>query len=95
MDDKLVFREIRGFFDGPVIPEMWHWLENFEDENQVTAYPRRDIYLVVDDRDDIGLKVREGRFEIKTREDNGVVKTFNNGEIAGLVEDWKKQTWSG
>ena len=62
----LVFREMRWFLTGPVSSEAWTWFDGLPGKNVKRAYPRQDIYLVIPDREDLGLKVREGRLEIKT-----------------------------
>ena len=93
MTTEIVFREIRWFFNGMVDRTAWDWFNSITAEHCVEAYPRQDIYLVVTDRDDIGLKVREGRFEIKTRDKAGIGRSFNDGKIGGVYEDWKKETW--
>lgn len=91
--DTLVFREMRWFLTGSVSPEVWTWFDGLPGNNITESYPRKDIYLVVPDHDDLGPKVREGRFEIKTRKCSGRYFELFDGKISGIFEDWQKHTW--
>lgn len=89
----LVFREMRWFLTGPASSEAWTWFDGLPGKNVRRAYPRQDIYLVIPDREDLGLKVREGRLEIKTRNGQGRYYELFDGKIGGIVEDWQKHKW--
>ena len=91
--DTLMFREIRWFLSGPVSSQAWTWFDGLPGENVKRSYPRQDIYLVIPARDDLGLKVREGRFEIKTKDGQGRNIEIFDGKIGGIAEDWQKHTW--
>jgi hypothetical protein len=90
---ELLFREMRWFLPGPVPAETWKWFQRLPGGRVDAAFPRLDIYLVVSEREDLGLKVREGRFEIKTRPDIGTEHPLLNGSIVGNLESWTKETW--
>jgi hypothetical protein len=91
--DTLAFREIRWFLKGSVSPGAWTWFNGLPGNNIKESYPRKDIYLVIPDRDDLGPKVREERFEIKTRNGQGNYCEIFDGKIGGISEDWQKHTW--
>jgi hypothetical protein len=91
--NTLVFREIRWFLTGPVPLEAWTWFDGLPGKSIKQSYPRKDIYLVIPDRDDLGLKAREGRLEIKTRNSQGKYSQLSDGKIGGIAEDWQKHTW--
>ncbi len=90
----LLFREIRWFLPGPVPTQIFDWFQKALPGDRInSAFPRLDIYLVVSGREDLGLKVREGRFEIKTRPIEGTQHGLLDGKIAGIQESWTKDTW--
>jgi hypothetical protein len=56
--------EVRWFLSGPVPPAMRIWLD--EVAPAAVAQPKRtDRYLLLGSRADVGIKLREGRLEIK------------------------------
>jgi hypothetical protein len=89
-DNILVFREVRWFLTGPVSSQARTWFDGLPGENVKQSYPRQDIYLVIPNRDDLGLKVREGRLEIKTREGQGRDCELFDGKIGGEKGDVHK-----
>jgi hypothetical protein len=82
--------EVRWFGEGPVPPELRGWFQRRGPG--VVAQPRRvDFYLHLPDTDSLGVKLREGRIELKQRQRQFGVVPFP-GRAAGLVEHWRK--WS-
>jgi hypothetical protein len=82
--------EVRWFGEGAVPPGLEAWFRQGEIEAE--EQPRRtDHYLRPTSGDFQGIKLREGRIEIKRRERSyGVVPLHLR--VAGLVECWRK--WS-
>lgn len=82
--------EVRWFFKGAVPPDINKWFseQGYKPDNQPC---RIDYYLFIMDSDSLGIKLREGRMEIKQRHEKPSVIEF--GEHAkGYVEHWYK--WS-
>jgi len=86
-------KEIRWFLEGPAPSEAWAWFDGLPGKNRTAAYPRQDIYLAVPGRDDLGLKLREGRLEIKVRSAAQTGVRLLGGRISGTCEDWEKFAW--
>ena len=82
--------EVRWFYQGPIPPEVLAW---FQRGGQGPEEPscRVDYYLRLADRDSLGIKLREGRLEVKQRcRQYGVVRFHER--VVGRVEHWRK--WS-
>ncbi len=84
--------EVRWFFKGEIPPPVTAWFEA-----QVCTLPaqppRIDYYLRLRDDDSLGIKLREGRIEVKQRE--GAGELIHLGEqAAGWVESWRKWSFS-
>lgn len=81
--------EIRWFYTGSPPEPLLVWLQELDGlyENQS---PRTDRYLLLPAQDNLGIKLREGRIEIKKR--TGAHPQYSNEQIAGHVESWFK--WS-
>ena len=58
--------EVRWFYEGAVSPEVLEWFEQGELTPEEQPY-RVDYYLRLSDRDSLGIKLREGRIEVKQR----------------------------
>lgn len=82
--------EVRWFHEGE-IPSSWlPWFEGFPGPWQDEP-PRTDSYLIIRDTDSLGIKIRQGRLEIKQRLESWDVLKLND-HVRGLVEHWIK--WS-
>ena len=82
--------EVRWFYEGPIPPEVLAW---FQRGGQGPEEPscRVDYYLRLADWDSLGIKLREGRLEVKQRcRQYGMVRLHER--VAGRVEHWRK--WS-
>lgn len=102
----LMSQEVRWYFPGELarFPELRQWIETtkpFPEEGTVRppAFEGRqddkpDIYLFVPDADDMGLKWREGRFQIKGRTSRRGVQRFAH-HFYGAVETWAKWSYEG
>jgi hypothetical protein len=81
--------EVRWFFDGSVPKAVIEWFGRGDvpPENEST---REDVYLNMPGNDDLGIKLREGKLEIKRR------KSHPNSErlcpnVEGRIEEWVKR----
>jgi hypothetical protein len=82
--------EVRWFHQGDLLPSWLSWFERFPDPGHEEPV-RIDKYLLINDSDGLGIKIRQGRLEIKQRLGSlGVVQISDH--VEGLVEYWMK--WS-
>jgi hypothetical protein len=82
--------EVRWFHRGEAPSEVTEWF--LRGEPGPDQQPRRvDHYLRLGQRDSIGIKLRQGRIEIKRRHHRHGVVRFHD-QLAGVVEGWRK--WS-
>jgi hypothetical protein len=84
--------EVRWFFRGPIPEEVSAWFAA-ERPRPEPQPPRVDHYLIVRDTDGLGIKLREGRLEIKQRYGQGATMAFA-GNASGTVELWRKWGFS-
>jgi hypothetical protein len=82
--------EVRWFYEGIVSPEVREWFQQSGQEPEEQPV-RIDYYLCLPNADFLGIKLREGRVEIKQRHRQHGVIHFHK-RIAGMVEHWRK--WS-
>ena len=82
--------ETRWFYDGTIPPHVLRWFREYQGSLQEPAR-RVDYYLRLADGDSLGIKVREGRLEIKQRHRRYGMVEFHE-RATGLVEHWRK--WS-
>ena len=81
--------EVRWFFPGSPPAEMWEW---FRRGNLSVQQPdRTDAYLAIPGCRTAGIKLREGRFEVKMRTEEPVPVDYP-GAVSGYVDSWVK--WS-
>ncbi len=85
----LATAEVRWFFPGEVPDDVWQWFRR--GDLWATQPERIDAYLVLPGCSTTGIKVREGRFEVKTRTTAPVVAEYSPG-VRGHSEGWLK--WS-
>jgi len=81
--------EIRWFYDGEIPDEICNWIQNLKGEIE-SQPPRTDVYLNINDTPNLGIKFREGRFEVKQKMKK--LGEFTSNNISGKAELWKK--WS-
>ncbi len=86
--------ELRWFFNGLVPAEVQDWFANRLPGNKrpQEKSSRKDLYFIVRDREDLGLKISRGNLELKWRQDS---QRFSLSEprIAGVEETWIKEEW--
>ena len=80
--------EVRWFFRGPVPPDVAAWFERGTESIRHEP-PREDRYLRLCDTDDLNIKLREGRLEIKQRVGETETVQFHP-QVSGVVEQWNK-----
>jgi hypothetical protein len=78
--------EVRWFYRGAIPPAIVDWFGRGEGQPA-----RIDYYLHLSDGGGLGIKLREGRIEVKQRSREYGVVSFGQ-RIAGRVEAWRK--WS-
>ena len=82
--------EVRWFLRGEVPPEVQHWFGG-ESGRLPIASSRTDYYLRLPESPGLGIKLREGRVEVKQRQAAPDVARLH-GRVSGLVAAWHK--WS-
>lgn len=77
-------------------PRILTWFHRIEQKLQQKPQqqpPRVDYYLNLGGYDSLGIKLREGRIEIKQREaEHGTVHLGRR--LAGMMERWRKWSWA-
>jgi hypothetical protein len=82
--------EVRWFYHGPIPPPVEAWFERRP--GNVERQPSRvDHYLRLSDSDELNIKLRQGRIEVKQRTAPPRVTQFHK-HVAGALEAWRK--WS-
>src|SRR5438105_13694071 len=81
--------EVRWFFEGPIPDEIKQW---FCSGLALNAAPREDHYLLFPAPLGLGLKLREGRLEIKYLVESVGIHTFM-ADVIGTVQVWNKDAY--
>lgn len=85
----LASAEVRWFFRGEPPAEVWEW---FRSGDLWTQQPNRvDEYLVLPGCSAVGIKLREGRFEVKAQTEAPLATEYPGG-VRGHRDGWVK--WS-
>ncbi len=79
--------EIRWFFPGESPRDVADWFAN--GGPRIACEPRTDRYLVMPAAATVGVKVREGRFELKAQRGAAQRVTITDGS-AGILDSWVK-----
>ena len=87
--DVFYSSEIRWFFEGEPDPASVGWFTASQLGRQ--EEPRTDEYLLLPGCTTVGVKVREGRFEVKAQTSQREPAQYGNG-VRGYEESWVK--WS-
>jgi hypothetical protein len=82
--------EVRWFYQGTVPAEVAKWFQSGTGRAEAQA-PRVDYYLDLQEMDGLGIKLREGKVEVKRRQRQHGLRRFRE-QAAGVVEHWRK--WS-
>ena len=84
--------EIRWFFKFKILNSVRNWFEDQLFGPHLTVEKRTDVYLVLPGSEGLGIKVREGKLEIKSRKKASPF-VDSTGKIEGMLEAWDKQAW--
>ena len=82
--------EIRWFFEGKIPEEIFHWYLSIDKDCQQQS-PRIDHYLKLPKENSLGIKLREGRIEIKKQNEKPSLLKINE-KVSGYSDCWEK--WS-
>jgi hypothetical protein len=82
--------EIRWFIKGKIPPIIFDWFIGLN-SNYMNQPERTDHYLQLKSDDSLGIKLREGRIEIKQRI-NQIGNIVPGSNVTGIAEKWQK--WS-
>lgn len=106
MNIPFASHEVRWFFEGAAAqhPTLKRWFETFSPIERVGEFGppewrgrlggEPDVYLLVPGADDLGIKWREGNFQIKGRVASLGVHSFC-GRFQGSVERWVRWSYAG
>src|SRR3974390_799948 len=85
--------ELRWFFRGLVPGEVQTWFSRkLPADRPQKAKVRQDLYFIVRDREDLGLKLSRGRLELKCRQESQPF-SLSEPRMSGVQETWIKQEW--
>src|SRR5208337_5339069 len=85
--------ELRWFFNGIMPADVQYWFANQLPGNQpAKENSRKDLYFIVGDREDLGLKISRGFLELKWRQDSQPF-SLSEPRIIGVKETWIKEKW--
>jgi hypothetical protein len=85
--------ELRWFFRGLVPGEMQTWFSRkLPADRPQKEKVRQDLYFIVRDREDLGLKLSRGRLELKCRQESQPF-SLSEPRMSGVQETWIKQEW--
>lgn len=82
--------EVRWFYDGAIPPDVLAWFQRGGKQPAAPGH-RVDHYFCLVEGDSLGIKVREGRMEVKQRRHTYRVVRLHE-RVAGVMESWSK--WS-
>jgi hypothetical protein len=86
----LATEEIRWFFAGAIPQPVTAWFRAYVGDAPAQL-PRTDFYLRLAEGDSLGIKLRQGRIEVKQREEADTLIQLGE-RAAGRMESWRK--WS-
>ncbi len=85
--------ELRWFFNGIMPADVQDWFANQLPGNKPSQEKsRKDLYLIIRDREDLGLKISRGSLELKWRQDSQPF-SLSEPRISGVKETWIKEKW--
>ncbi len=93
MTSEYITRELRWFFDEKLPAEVERWFEHdLPGDNVYSPGPRTDLYFLVKDKPDFGLKLREGKLQLKWRTFMEPFSTSDR-QAQGVESTWHKDEW--
>lgn len=85
----LTTAELRWFYPGKLPQAVIHWFNNEQlGKHLAPTEEREDTYLYVPESDFVGIKLRQGRLEIKWRK--AELDNLEFGKVTGKAEKWAK-----
>jgi hypothetical protein len=85
--------ELRWFFNGIMPAEVQFWFANQLPGNKpAKENSRKDLYFMIGDREDLGLKISRGFLELKWRQDSQPF-SLSEPRVIGVKETWIKEKW--
>lgn len=84
--------EVRWFLPVALPDEVRQWFDR-KQPTLIEAEQREDWYLLLADHKDMGIKLRQGKLEIKHRTGDRGVKKIVKG-VKGRIEQWQKWSFS-
>lgn len=86
--------EVRWFISGEIPPAVTDWFVRIlPGDRQDGTLAREDIYLLVPGRDDIGLKFRNDKIQLKLRRDRRPFSVLG-GRVSGMETEWERHSWT-
>jgi len=86
--------EVRWFYSGAMPAAVTGWFAQALDGDWAErVLVREDVYLLIPGRDDVGLKFRKDRIQLKLR---GERRPFSAlaGRVAGMETQWERHSWA-
>jgi hypothetical protein len=85
--------ELRWFANGQVPTDVQDWFANrLPGGEPHKEKSRKDLYFIVRDREDLGLKISRGSLELKWRQDSQPF-SLSEPRLTGVKEIWIKEKW--
>jgi len=92
--EPLISLELRWFLDGPLPRALESWFREVLPGHMISTPDRRDdVYLHPARAAEFGVKLREGKLEVKWRE--RAAPYSGPHRVQGQMERWLKWTWGG
>jgi hypothetical protein len=85
--------EVRWFISGAMPLAVIDWfVQALHGDWAESVLTREDLYLLVPGRDDVGLKFRKDKIQLKLRCDRRPFLVLE-GRVAGVETDWERHSW--
>ncbi|MEM7172752.1 MAG: hypothetical protein AAF530_21495 [Pseudomonadota bacterium] len=103
MSEPFATEELRWMFEGACPKDVWNWYRRLAwasvtDGKGKPSAPQReqrsDLYFILDGREDLGLKLRGDKLQLKTRLDQHSLAVEGTIKATGRLESWHRFTWS-
>jgi len=85
--------ELRWFYKGAAPAPVQRWYsDKLPGDRPQKEKIRQDLYFIVRDREDLGLKLSRGKLELKHRRESQPF-SLTEPRLSGLTEVWIKEEW--
>jgi hypothetical protein len=87
--------ELRWFFQGEMPQVVKSWFENMHETRYIIHENSREDHQLLSSKacENIGIKIREERLELKWRKQSEPFSLSDNNKIVGTAENWLKWVW--